>query len=242
MIGAGKRMQLNYWTCLIGCLFVQDSSAQESLGTWNILNLNARVSDKIGVFGEAQLRSLLLYSDYHYYEVKGGAWWRMNEQVTFLGGAGRYDTYSAGGNFESPRLNREIRTWGQANLKNSMGRWIIEHRYRAEQRFTDNGYRNRFRYRLACTYLLNSSKISTGTLFVNAWNETFFTNLAPYFERNRIFAGMGYVFSESLMIHLGYVHQFDYKLTDEIGRDFVQIGFNFSQDWRRSKTVQNETE
>lgn len=40
------------------------------LGSWNILNLKYNVNDKWSVFGEAQLRSLKFYTNFHYYEYK----------------------------------------------------------------------------------------------------------------------------------------------------------------------------
>ena len=53
------------------------------------------------------------------------------------------------------------------------------------------------------------------------------TNTAPYFERDRFFAGFGINLTRQFSLQTGYVRQFDYNLTDEIGRDFFQIGFQF---------------
>jgi len=211
------------WLFLLS-LLIPAARAQESLGSWNILNISALVTDRVGVFGEAQIRSLRFYDHFHYYEYKGGISWKVNSQLSLLGGAGRYDTYSAGGDFRSPRLTKEYRTWLQAGLRNGMGRWKVDHRYRAEQRFTNNGYRNRFRYRIGVTWELPFQRNGKRPFYVNASNETFFTNRPPYFERNRLFAGMGWEISELLTIQCGYLHQFDYRLTDEIGRDFLQVG------------------
>jgi len=208
--------------------------AQYGLGTWNILSSSAKLSDKSSLYTEAQLRSLMFYSNFHYYEFKGGISRKITNDFSLLGGIGRYDTYSPGGDFKSPRLTREIRTWAQANLRNTLGRWTVEHRYRAEQRFTDRGYRNRFRYRIAVSLPINGEKPGSGVWVLNLWNEVFFTNRAPYYERNRIFGGMGYGLSELITIQLGYLYQFDYRLVDEIGRDFLQVGVYFTPDWRNT--------
>ena len=42
------------------------------LGSWNILNIKYNHTEKLSLFAEAQLRSLKFYSDFHYYEYKGG--------------------------------------------------------------------------------------------------------------------------------------------------------------------------
>lgn len=64
-------------------------------------------------------------------------------------------------------------------------------------------------------------------LAVNLSNELFFTDSEPYFERNRILGGIEYKLSEFTSIQLGYLHQLDYKINDETGRDFLQIGMSF---------------
>jgi hypothetical protein len=110
-------------------------------------------------------------------------------------------------------------------MKNNVNRVRFEHRYRAEQRWTINGYRNRFRYRFQTIIPVNNQKLEKGTLYAAAWNELFFTNRAPYFERNRIFAGLGYELSDELAIQAGFLNQFDYRLNDETGRNFLQLSF-----------------
>jgi hypothetical protein len=39
------------------------------LGSWNILNLRYRYSEKFSFFGEGELRSLGFYYNYHYHEL-----------------------------------------------------------------------------------------------------------------------------------------------------------------------------
>jgi hypothetical protein len=55
-------------------------------------------------------------------------------------------------------------------------------------------------------------------------NELFFTTKEPYFERNRINFTVSFKPSKMTTIQLGYLHQFDYKINDETGRDFLQVG------------------
>jgi hypothetical protein len=209
-----------FFTCL---LIVMLAYAQP--GTWNIVNAKVEINNQWSVFGEVQLRSLKFYNNFHYYEFKGGTTFTLNKNFSLQAGLGNYDTYAEGGNFKTPMVNDEFRSWLQFAMKNNVNRVRFEHRYRAEQRWTINGYRNRFRYRFQTIIPVNNQKLEKGTLYAAAWNELFFTNRAPYFERNRIFAGLGYELSDKLAIQAGFLNQFDYRLNDETGRNFLQLSF-----------------
>jgi hypothetical protein len=224
-----KRFFLFYFFCSFKLL------AQNDIGSWNVTNINVKVNEKWNVFGEAQLRSLSFYDQFHYYEYKTGFTYKIAPNFSATTGIGSYNTFSEGGNFELPMQNQEIRTWAQVNMKNPLEFLTFEHRYRAEQRFTSNGYRNRFRYRLAATVPLNSKKIQPKTVYALIWNEIFFTDKEPFFERNRFFIGGGYEFSKNLAFQLGYIHQFDYKINDETGRDFLNLSLLYNFDLTRNK-------
>lgn len=43
-----------------------------SIGSWNVLNTKYNFNETWSVFQESQVRSILLYSDYNYSEIKGG--------------------------------------------------------------------------------------------------------------------------------------------------------------------------
>ncbi len=209
---------------LIFSILTFSSSLFAQVGSWNILTLRMDLSERWSLSGEGQIRSLKFYNDYHYFEYKAGAYYNISE--TFSAGilAGHYRTYSEGGTFFEPIQSNELRTCAQITMKQTVHRLKFEHRYRIEQRFTSNGYRNRFRYRIGVNIPLNKE---TKKWNVIVWNEIFMTNTAPYFERDRFFAGLGINLSRQFSIQTGYVRQFDYNLTDEIGRDFFQIGFQF---------------
>lgn len=195
------------------------------LGSWNIVNLKYNVSGKWSVFGEAQLRSLKFYDHFHYYEYKGGFNYKAYKTVTVSLGAGSYQTYKEGGDFVLPKNNDEFRLWPQIILFQSVGKLKIEQRYRAEFRFTSNGYRNRFRYRLGLSYPFGKERNGYKPFQVSASNELFFTDKEPYFERNRMLVAFNYKPSKSTTLQIGYLHQFDYKINDETGRDFLQVGY-----------------
>lgn len=219
-------MKPNYFVFAFILFFANIGYSQKfDLGSWNIINVKFNFDEKWSTFGEAQLRSLNFYNNFHYYEFKGGFSFKVDKNLLLSLGAGSYQTYKEGGNFVTPKNNNEFRIWPQLNLFQSIGKIKIEQRYRAEFRFTTNGYRNRFRYRLGISYPFGKEKNNYKPYQINASNELFYTDKEPYFERNRMLVAFNYKPSKATTFQIGYIHQFDYKINDETGRDFFQIGY-----------------
>ena len=210
-------------------------SQKFDLGSWNIINLKYNLDEKWSFFGETQVRSLKFYTNFHYYEYKGGANFKAHKNLSLTIGAGSYQTYKEGGDFVLPKNNDEFRIWPQIVLMQSLGKLKIEQRYRSEFRFTSNGYRNRFRYRLGLSYPLGKEREGFNPFQFNISNELFFTDKEPYFERNRILFALSYKPSKISTLQIGYLQQLDYKINDETGRDFLQLGYLI--DISRKKSV-----
>lgn len=219
-------MRLYFLAPLVLLFSINSVTAQNfDLGSWNILNIKYNHNEKWSFFGEGQLRSLKFYNNFHYYEYKGGINFKAHKNLKLTLGAGSYQTFNEGGNFVLPKNNDEFRLWPQAVLFQSIGKLKIEQRYRSEFRFTSNGYRNRFRYRLGVSYPFGKERDNYKPFQISASNELFFTNTEPYFERNRMLVTLNYKPSKSTTLQIGYLHQFDYKINDETGRDFLQLGY-----------------
>jgi hypothetical protein len=201
----------------------QSSFAQSGVGSWNIFSAKTSLSKKWGGFLEGQIRSLKFYNNFHYHELKGGITYALDKNFSFAVAAGKYDTYQEGGDFLTPKASDEVRLFEQLTMSQYLHRVKFEHRYRAEQRFTKNGYRNRFRYRLQTVIPLNGHKIEPKVWYLSGSGELFFTDTPAYFERIRTYVGLGYQLSKSWGVQAGYLHQFDYKLVDETGKDFLQV-------------------
>ena len=73
--------------------------------------------------------------------------------------------------------------------------------------------------------LLEKNEMNTNPFKLVQVMKYFFTDKEPYFERNRMLFAFNYKPSKATTIQVGYLHQFDYKINDETGRDFFQIGF-----------------
>lgn len=212
------------------------------LGSWSILNLKYTHTAKLSFFGEAQLRSLKFYSNFHYYEYKGGINYKVYKNVKLSLGAGSYQTYKEGGDFVFPKNNDEFRIWPQVILFQSIGCFKIEQRYRAESRWMSNGYRSRFRYRLGISYPFGKERNEYKPYQISVSNELFFIDKEPYFERNRLLFTLNYKPSKGVTLQLGYLHQVDYKINDETGRDFLIVGFYYDIFRKATSKQENENE
>lgn len=214
---------------------LQICAQDQKLGTWNILHFDTELNNKWGLFAEGQIRSLKYYDHFHYYEYKAGLDYNIQENAQLSLGFGQYRTFNEGGSFVRPLLSDELRLWPQFLLEQKIKKLHIEHRYRAEFRFTNNGFRNRFRFRFGVSYPILSKYIKKRNLAIKINNELFFTTVAPYFERNRSQLLFEYKINENTQFNLGYLHQFDYQIFDEIGRDFVVLGLTYLLDFRARK-------
>ena len=236
-------MRLFFLLMLTFCLSCDAVFSQSSsLGSWNILNVKYNLDNKFSIFGEAQLRSLQFYNNFHYYEYKAGVNYKVHNSVTATLGLGSYQTYKEGGNFVKPKNNDELRIWPQIIILQPIGKLKIEHRYRAEFRFTSDGYRNRFRFRLALSYPFGKMINGYEPFHIGVSDEIFFTNNEPYFERNRFLLAFNYKPSRKTTLQVGYLSQFDYKIDDETGREFLQFGFFFELYRKQSTGTINESD
>jgi long-subunit fatty acid transport protein len=212
---------------LLGVVPYLCNAQQIGMGSWNIVSVKYNFNDEVSAFGEGQVRSLKFYDNFHYYEYKGGVGYSFSKSLNFTMGAGSYQTYSEKGNFGLPKKNDEIRLWPQISLFQRLGRFKIEQRYRTEFRFTSDGYKNRFRYRFGISYPFGKEMEGFKPYQLSISNEIFFTDRIPYFERVRLSTAFNYRLSKRITFQIGYIYQFDYKLTDETGRDFFQLGLFF---------------
>ena len=215
---------------LILLFFNSALSAQtNALGGWYFVNLNYHFNQQFALYSEVQTRSQHVADDFYYRELKGGISYTFPGKQAVLLGFGNYKSYTYPGNFEKPITVNENRIWEQFTMNNKISRVMIEHRYRIEQRWLNGDYANRFRYRLSSTIPLNHASITKNTLFISVFDEVFFTNKAPYFLRNRVFAGSGFKVSKLFTIQVGFIRQFDYRTTDNgSGKNFIQTSLLFN--------------
>jgi hypothetical protein len=207
------------------------SAQEENVGTFQLLNADYYLTPKWNLWFEQQLRSDKFFDKFYYHEFKGGVNFKVQKDFAVLLGIGKYGTYSHGGNFKSPMTTGEFRLWEQFILTNQVSRIKLEHRYRIEQRFRTDGYRNRFRYRFNAIVPINKAKVENGTLYTTISNEIFLREKERFFERNRFIWAVGYQFAKQFTLQVGWARQLDYsgsgaKTTQDFLHTSFQLHFN----------------
>jgi len=122
----------------------------------------------------------------------------------------------------------EHRIFQQLIMTNKIGRIKFEHRYRVEQRWVNDDYRNRLRYRLMTFIPINKPVIEKGTFFVGIYDEVFMNTKSTFFDRNRLYFSLGYQVKKSLQVQLGYLNQ----RLNSFGKHHLQLGVIFNTDLR----------
>jgi hypothetical protein len=208
----------------VAILFIYNigKSQSHTLSTWGVLNTEIHFHKKCTAFFETQIRSANFFKDFNYHELKVGGQYTPSDKWSMLAGVGQFTTYNTSGDFDSPVVH-EFRVWEQLTLNNKLGRVKIDHRYRVEQRYISKDEINRFRYRLNVAVPINNKDVTNNTLYAVANDEIFFTNTAPYFQRNRLYGGAGFTFNKYCAVQVGLMRQFDMRKDETTSyKDFLQ--------------------
>jgi Protein of unknown function (DUF2490) len=216
--------------CILAIKTTTPALAQQALGTWWIFTAQKKIAPQWGAFVEGQSRSWEPLNKWFYYELKGGASYDFNANITGLIGTGIYRTFDTGGNFAEDPLFRDFRIWEQLTFSQYLDRIKFEHRYRLEHIWRNDSFLNRFRYRINVLIPLNKRKVEPKTFFVSASNEFFFLNQKPYFFQNRFYLGSGYQLSKQLSLQVGLLTRYDQTGTTGLRKPFLQVSCQYRLD------------
>lgn len=207
------------------------------LGTWGIATvvMPGDSVHKWGGYAEFQTRTNgVLFSQFQYYEAKAGLSYDIDKNFVALLGTGTYHTYDYFNVDNGPTIN-EYRIWEQMTINQFLKVLKFEHRYRVEQRWVSGLYRNRFRYRLNMFIPLNNTKIVSKTWFLSIFDEVFFTNKIPNFERNRVSAALGYQFDKKWIAQAGWINQRNYTPVTNSAKNNLMLMLMYRINRKNSK-------
>lgn len=209
------------------CLPASSASAQNRLSTNNtVVWLNQfhtiNVNKHWAVVAEYQWRRTEGLKNWQQSLLRGGIQYKFNNGLTILAGYAWTETFPYGD--YPPKASQpfpEHRIYQQIAWSDNIGRVILHHRGRLEQRFlgvlnpsaTDGreitkwNYVNRFRYQLKATVPINNTTLADKTFYAAGFDEIFIgfgKNVnANIFDQNRVGAMIGYrlnkVFSMELV-------------------------------------------
>lgn len=213
---------------IFSALFLYSQNNDEHLSGFSMISLTYNMDKNWMLYAELQERSIEDFSKPDYYEIKGGGGYNFNKHNQAFVGLGRYVNYT-----NSTISKEEFRMWLQYTYSINLDKLKIDNRIRAEKRFFHdpakdlNSNDERYRYRLTGTYPLNHQKLEPKTFYVNAFDELFVGPHNDLFKRNRVFGGLGYVFSDHVSANLGYLWQ--RELSPAVRNlHFLYLGFNFT--------------
>lgn len=218
----------------ISIFFPKSGMAQineDKLGAWYMYFFNAPLKEsQWGVQGDVQYRNWNLGGDLEQLLVRGGITFTpRNAGITFTAGYANITTGTYG---SSDATVKENRIYQEALIPVKVGsRFYFNNRFRFEQRFIeDQDFRTRYRYNLMLNVPLNKIKIEKHAVYLALYNEVFINgqqdigenSTVPYFDRNRAYAGVGYVIENGLNVQLGFMNQ---KVTS-LDKSQLQVGLH----------------
>ncbi|MGB5264036.1 MAG: DUF2490 domain-containing protein [Lutimonas sp.] len=182
---------------------------QESdIGNWLIYIGDKKINDRFNWHHEVQYRSFNFIGDTEQLLLRTGLGYNLSENNNnILLGYGFIYSEPYVKNTDVKTNNTENRIYQQFITKQAFGRLSLLHRYRFEQRFLENDFKLRLRYFLALNMALNHTELSDKTFYLSAYNEIFVNTEQNYFDRNRLYGGMGYKFSKNIKIEIGVMNQ-----------------------------------
>lgn len=199
---------------LISILFFSNLKAQESnLGNWWIVFNNVNIKNtKFNWHSEVQYRNYNVAGDLEQLLLRTGVGYNLSENNNnILLGYGfiQSENYSLKSTNKEDKVGiSEHRIFQQFITKQQFSRFYIQHRYRYEQRFIEENFKQRFRYFLSLNVALTKKTLEDKTFYLSAYNEIFLNTEKVIYDRNRLYGGLGYKLNKNIRFELGYMNQF----------------------------------
>jgi len=196
--------------------------------TWSLYTGTHKITKKVNFMTEYQWRRADGFQHWQQSLLRLGAEYVINPKISVMVGYGWIKTFPYGAQPVLHEFN-EHRIYEQMNLKDRIGRFEIQHRYRIEQRFleqyaknslgnvvqVDPVLRNRIRYRAMVMVPLSRKEMIDNTLFLNV-NDELFVGIGEGIaknpiDQNRFIAALGWRFNAQTILQVGYLNQFVIK-------------------------------
>ena len=185
------------------------ATAQSSdFGNWLIYIGSKKVNSKWNIHNEVQYRNYDAIGDLEQLLLRTGVGYNLSENNhNVLLGYGYILSQNYVADAQEKSDVNEHRIFQQFTSKQKIGKVSLSHRYRFEQRFVESDFKMRLRYFLALKIPLIKSEAVPAKLYVSAYNEVFLNTESSVFDRNRVYAGLGYQLHKNVRIEAGYMNQ-----------------------------------
>lgn len=182
--------------------------AQDSnFGNWLIYIGDKKIDSKWDIHNEVQYRNYNAVGDLEQLLLRTGLGYTFNKgKNNVLIGYGYILSENYIGDSDGKETVNEHRIFQQFISKQNIGNVKLNHRYRFEQRFVEDDFKMRFRYFLGIN--IPFSKKGTNKFYFSAYNEIFLNTKSAVFDRDRIYAGIGFHLTKNIRLEAGYMNQF----------------------------------
>ena len=224
-----KKIFLVFTIFLTSTLVMSQDNGDDKLGSWHMYFGTNRISEKLSIHTEAQLRYFENGKNFNQLLLRTGLNYHINPNAIATLGYGHITTDGTFEEFDNEVNAIEHRIFEQFILKNAVGQFKFEHRYRLEQRFIKfadaKDTQHRARYRLQVTIPI------TDVFFLNFYDEIFLNLQGDVYGQNRLYAALGINVTDNLSVQAGYLkNHFPTRNYDRL-----QIGVIFNPDLRKKK-------
>ncbi|VAV85266.1 hypothetical protein MNBD_BACTEROID02-1571 [hydrothermal vent metagenome] len=184
-------------------------SQESNFGNWLLYIGNKQINEKWNIHNEVQYRNYNAIGDLEQLLIRVGLGYNLTDKNNnLLLGYGYILSNNYLGDVNEKISVNEHRIFQQFISKQNVGKLKLSHRYRFEQRFIENDFKLRLRYFLGLNIPLSKKEIGNNTYYISAYNEIFLNTKTSIFDRNRVYAGIGYRINNSIKIEAGYMNQF----------------------------------
>jgi len=201
----------NFIMAALACMLMLPSvvAAQDSdFGNWLIYIGNKKVNSQWNIHNEVQYRNYDAVGDLEQLLLRTGVGYNLSENNhNLLLGYGYILSENYVANTQDKTSVNEHRIFQQFTSKQSVGVVSLTHRYRFEQRFVEADYKMRLRYFLAAKIPLQNTESESSKIYLSAYNEVFLNTESAVFDRNRVYAGVGYQLTKNIRMEAGYMNQ-----------------------------------
>ena len=209
--------------------------AQNDIGNWLMYFGTNKISEKLSIHSEVQYRNHTISpTNIEQLLIRTGLNYHLKPNASATFGYAHIGNHVYKSDRKSPETE-EHRIWQQFLTTNNLGRIKFEHRYRLEERFIESDFKIRFRYRLMLFLPVNRPTLEKGSLYLGIYDELFINGKARFFDRNRLYAGLGYQYSGNTHFQLGVLRQ---EVQSE-AKTFLQFGLIHNTDVNLKKTNKN---
>ncbi len=195
-------------------------SQKSDIGNWFIYFGNQKINQNWNWHNEIQYRNYDFIGDTNQLLLRTGLGYNLTENNNnVLLGYAFVNTHKYITNSDQKQESNEHRIFQQFITKQNFGRFYFFHRYRVEERFLPDDFQVRLRYFLSASIPLNKKTLDKNAIYFSTYNEIFVNTEKPLFDRNRIYAALGFVINKNFKVEAGFMSQ----ILEQSNRNQFQI-------------------